>query len=326
MARAETLLRATNAHASLARLYSRRSDELQARGRLGEAKIALGQVLAEATLSRNGNRLANAYGGLGMLALRTGDLPSAADWYERAAVLHDSLGDGEGGMISRQNRAEVLAASGDLRVGEDGAHRHPRGGGEVRLLRGRGDRAPAPRAAGDAPGRLGRGRAAARRRGGEGPRSRDAGCGREPGVRPRRARAGHRPPGRGRAALRRVRGEGRPGGPPGPPRGAGPTRRGGGTQGRAGARRAGDHRCEPRAGGVARVAGRRRAARVSRSPPPCWASTTRRRRPRGCSRRSRPGTARRRRSPWPSSAGHGCSPTASTRRSRCAKAARPTPP
>jgi len=114
MARAETLLRTTNARASLARLYSRRSDELQARGRLGEAKVALGQVLAEATLSRNGNRMANAYGGLGMLALRTGDLPSATDWYERAAVLYDSLGDGEGGMISRQNRAEVLAASGDL--------------------------------------------------------------------------------------------------------------------------------------------------------------------------------------------------------------------
>jgi CHAT domain-containing protein/tetratricopeptide (TPR) repeat protein len=114
MARAESLLRATNAHASLARLYSRRSDELQARGRLGEAKVALGQVLAEATLSRNGNRMANAYGGLGMLALRTGDLPSAADWFERAAVLYDSLGEGEGGMISRQNRAEVLAASGDL--------------------------------------------------------------------------------------------------------------------------------------------------------------------------------------------------------------------
>ena len=114
MARAETLLRATNAHASLARLYSRRSDELQARGRLGEAKVALGQVLAEATASRNGNRMANAYGGLGMLALRTGDVASAADWYERAAELYDSLGDGEGGMISRQNRAEVLAASGDL--------------------------------------------------------------------------------------------------------------------------------------------------------------------------------------------------------------------
>jgi CHAT domain-containing protein/tetratricopeptide (TPR) repeat protein len=114
MARAESLLRATNAHASLARLYSRRSDELQARGRFGEAKVALGQVLAEATLSRNGNRLANAYGGLGMLALRTGDLPSAASWFERAAVLYDSLGEGEGGMISRQNRAEVLAASGDL--------------------------------------------------------------------------------------------------------------------------------------------------------------------------------------------------------------------
>jgi CHAT domain-containing protein/tetratricopeptide (TPR) repeat protein len=118
MARAESLLRATNAHASLARLYSRRSDELQARGRLGEAKVALGQVLAEATLSHNGNRLANAYGGVGMLALRTGDLPSAADWYERAAVLYDSLGDGEGGMISRQNRAEVLAASGDLKSAE----------------------------------------------------------------------------------------------------------------------------------------------------------------------------------------------------------------
>lgn len=114
MARAETLLRATNAHASLARLYSRRSDELQARGRLGEAKVALGQVLAEATLSRNANRLANAYGGLGMLALRVGDLASASEWYERAAVLYDSLGDGEGGMIARQNRAEVLSASGDL--------------------------------------------------------------------------------------------------------------------------------------------------------------------------------------------------------------------
>jgi CHAT domain-containing protein/tetratricopeptide (TPR) repeat protein len=114
MARAESLLRATRAHGSLARLYSRRSDELQARGRLGEAKVALGQVLAEATLSRNRNRTANAYGGLGMLALRVGDLPTAADWFERAAVLYDSLGDGEGGMISRQNRAEVLAASGDL--------------------------------------------------------------------------------------------------------------------------------------------------------------------------------------------------------------------
>jgi CHAT domain-containing protein len=114
MARAESLLRATRAHGSLARLYSRRSDELQARGRLGEAKVALGQVLAEATLSRNRNRTANAYGGLGMLALRVGDLPTAAHWFERAAVLYDSLGDGEGGMISRQNRAEVLAASGEL--------------------------------------------------------------------------------------------------------------------------------------------------------------------------------------------------------------------
>lgn len=118
MARAEALLRATNAHASLARLYSRWSDELQARGRLGEAKVALGQVLAEATRSRNGNRLANAYGGLGMLALRTGDIPSAAEWFDRAAELYDSLGDGEGGMISRQNRAEVLAASGDLEAAE----------------------------------------------------------------------------------------------------------------------------------------------------------------------------------------------------------------
>lgn len=119
MARAEQLLRATGAHASLARLYSRRSDELQARGRLGEAKAALGQVLAEATLSRNRQRTAYAYGGLGMLALRVGDLPTAADYFERAAALYDSLGRGEGAMISRQNRAEVMAASGDL----DGARR-----------------------------------------------------------------------------------------------------------------------------------------------------------------------------------------------------------
>ena len=114
MARAEQLLRAARAHASLARLYSRRSDELQARGRLGEAKVALGQVLAEATLSRNRQRTAYAFGGLGMLALRVGDLATAADHFERAAALYDSLGLGEGAMISRQNRAEVMAASGEL--------------------------------------------------------------------------------------------------------------------------------------------------------------------------------------------------------------------
>ena len=124
MARAETLLRATRAHASLARLYSRRSDELQARGRLGEAKIALGQVLAEATLSRNRQRTAYAYAGLGMLALRVGDLPTSGTRFEHAAALYDSLGMEEGAMISRQNRAEVMAASGDLagaRAGFTGA-------------------------------------------------------------------------------------------------------------------------------------------------------------------------------------------------------------
>lgn len=114
MARAETLLQATRSHASLARLYSRRSDELQARGRLGEAKAALDRVLAEAALSRNPLRTAFAYGGLGMLALRVGDLATAAEWFERAAALNDSLGRDEGAMIARQNRAEVLAASGDL--------------------------------------------------------------------------------------------------------------------------------------------------------------------------------------------------------------------
>ena len=47
--RAEVLLRATHDHASLARLESRRSDEFQARGWLGEAKLALSRVRAEAT-------------------------------------------------------------------------------------------------------------------------------------------------------------------------------------------------------------------------------------------------------------------------------------
>jgi CHAT domain-containing protein/tetratricopeptide (TPR) repeat protein len=114
MDRAEELLRATRAHASLARLYSRRSDELQARGRLGEAKQSLRRVIEEGTRSRNRQRMAYAYGGLGMLALRVGDLAAAADWFERAAALNDSLGRGEGALIARQNRAEVLAASGDL--------------------------------------------------------------------------------------------------------------------------------------------------------------------------------------------------------------------
>ncbi|HEX2219314.1 MAG TPA: CHAT domain-containing protein [Gemmatimonadales bacterium] len=114
MDRAEELLRATRAHASLARLYSRRSDELQARGRLGEAKESLRKVIEEGTRSRNRQRMAYAYGGLGMLALRVGDLATAADWFDRAAALNDSLGRGEGALIARQNRAEVLAASGDL--------------------------------------------------------------------------------------------------------------------------------------------------------------------------------------------------------------------
>ncbi len=99
MDRAEGLLRATHDHASLARLASRRSDELQFRGRLGEAKTPLGQVLAEAEVSRNQERFAFAYGGLGMLALRLDDLPTAVDHFERAAALYDSLGDRDRAVV-----------------------------------------------------------------------------------------------------------------------------------------------------------------------------------------------------------------------------------
>lgn len=112
--RAEALLRATHDHASLARLESRRSDEFQARGWLGQAKVALSRVLAEAEISRNRQRAGYAYAGLGMLALRVGDLSTAARRYEQAAALYDSLGNGEGAMISRQNRAEVMEVMGDL--------------------------------------------------------------------------------------------------------------------------------------------------------------------------------------------------------------------
>jgi tetratricopeptide (TPR) repeat protein len=112
--RAAALLRATHEHSGIGRIESRRSDILQASGRLGEAKTALARVLEEATISRNRQRLSNALAGTGMLALRAGDLPTAAEYFERAAALNDSLGLTEGGMIARQNRAEVLAASGDL--------------------------------------------------------------------------------------------------------------------------------------------------------------------------------------------------------------------
>jgi tetratricopeptide (TPR) repeat protein len=111
-------LGATHEHAGLARLESRRSDILQAYGRLGEAKVALRRILVEAGIARNRQRVANAYGGMGMLALRVGDLPTAAAYFDSAAALNDSLGEGEGGMIARQNRAEVLAASGDLPAAE----------------------------------------------------------------------------------------------------------------------------------------------------------------------------------------------------------------
>src|SRR5262245_17924777 len=120
--RAEALLRATHDHASLARLESRRSDEFQARGWLGEAKLALSRVLAEAEISHNRQRAGYAYAGLGMLALRVSDLPTAARRYEQAAALYDSLGNGEGAMISRQNRAEVMEVTGDLTGAREGFH------------------------------------------------------------------------------------------------------------------------------------------------------------------------------------------------------------
>lgn len=112
--RAEALLQATHDHASLGRLASRQSDELQFRGRLGEAKVALGRVLAEAVISKNRERFAFAYGGLGMLALRVGDLPTAVDYFERAAAIYDSLGQDNGSRTARENRAWVLSVGGDL--------------------------------------------------------------------------------------------------------------------------------------------------------------------------------------------------------------------
>jgi len=114
MDRALALLRATHEHAGIARVESRRSDILQGVGRLGEASVALGQVLSHATVSRNRQRLANAYGGLGMLALRVGDLTTAAERFRHAAALNDSLGLGEAKLIAMENEGEVLAASGDL--------------------------------------------------------------------------------------------------------------------------------------------------------------------------------------------------------------------
>ncbi len=114
MGQAEKVLRSTHEHAGLARIASRRSDILQGYGRLGEAKLALEEVMTGARISRNLQRLSNGYGGLGMLALRVGDLPTAADYFRRAEQLNDSLGQAEGSMISRQNAGEVQAASGDL--------------------------------------------------------------------------------------------------------------------------------------------------------------------------------------------------------------------
>jgi hypothetical protein len=110
MARAETLLRATNAHASLARLYSRRSDELQARGRLGEAKIALGQVLAA---SRASERCC-ATSGIVMptnvssarLVCSTPGEPSAGEELDGARGWFRASGGGESGARPRQDAQE----------------------------------------------------------------------------------------------------------------------------------------------------------------------------------------------------------------------------
>ena len=85
--RADSLFRATHDHAALARLASRRSDELQFRGRLGESKSALQEVLTEAEISRNLERFAFAFSGLGALAVRLNDLPTAVDYSERSSAL-----------------------------------------------------------------------------------------------------------------------------------------------------------------------------------------------------------------------------------------------
>ena len=114
MDRAAALLRATHEQAGLARIESRRSDILVAYGRLGEARVALERTMAGARVSGNLQRLSNAYGGLGMLALRVGDLTTAAEQFHRAAQLSDSLGLQEGSLIARQNTGEVEAASGEL--------------------------------------------------------------------------------------------------------------------------------------------------------------------------------------------------------------------
>ena len=60
------------------------------------------QVLSEAALSKNRERYAFAYGGLGSLALRIGDLPGAIDYFGRAFALYDSLGQAVGAKIARR--------------------------------------------------------------------------------------------------------------------------------------------------------------------------------------------------------------------------------
>ncbi len=120
MDRAGTLLRATRDHASLARLASRRSDELQFLGRLGEAKTAIQELMTEAAISKNRERFAYGYSGLGALALRLGDLPTAAENFEKAAVLYDSLGQEQGAQIARHNRALVQSTAGDLQGARKG--------------------------------------------------------------------------------------------------------------------------------------------------------------------------------------------------------------
>ena len=141
--------------------------------------------MAGARISRNRQRLGNGYGGLGMLALRVGDLPTAAENFARAAALNDSLGQAEGSMIARQNTGEVLAASGDLPAAR-ATFLHAldlAAAGDV--FRGRRDQPAAAGPGRDPPGRLGRGRAPARHRGLGGARAGSRGHAGQHRLRPR---------------------------------------------------------------------------------------------------------------------------------------------
>ncbi|HEX5581223.1 MAG TPA: CHAT domain-containing protein, partial [Gemmatimonadaceae bacterium] len=110
----ERLQRAAHDNSALAESMLRRSDALRSRGLFGEAVRAMHEARDLALQTGNAFALGSAYNGLGSIALRLRDYPTAARELEEAARLFEAADDIGSYMGVVSFRSVLDAATGDL--------------------------------------------------------------------------------------------------------------------------------------------------------------------------------------------------------------------